>query len=379
MRTRSNLTSLVVFGLIAGCGLTQTAKDAATSEMAALEESKPSDSTGAKASVALLFVSTFGAPSDSNLPLVDAGAAPDSAAPAPSIDINDKFSLSYAKFNIAKIRMKAERDQKEDEKTLEKSEIADEKAAVSALDHEIGDQSPASTNLLSPTPGQPGQPLPPAAANGQRAKEEAERSKVKQKLEDLKGREKERLEKSTKQDKSTKFVGPYVYDAVLKKIEGDAPKVDLVDGSYKRIEFQMLRNFGAPDTDPLLGHVFAMKGEFTKNDGQKIPVEIEWSVALNFRIAGENGAAVKTGEDNSLIVDFDISKWFEGIELEKALIDAEGTMYINRTNNIEIMKKLLRNIKIHSGFGKDKNKDGKLDADERAGQGQETSDAEPSA
>jgi hypothetical protein len=271
--------------------------------------------------------------------------------------------------------MKAERDQKEGEKELEKSEIADEKTAVSTLDRLIGDLSSSSTNLLDPTGGQP---LPPPPPNGQRFKKEAERAKVKEKLEDLKGREKERLEKGLKQDKSTKFVGPYVYDAVLKKIEGEAPKVDLVDGSYKRVEFQMLRNFGAPESDPLLGHVFAMKGNFTKNDGAIIPVEIEWSVALNFRIAGEKGAAVKTGEDNSLIVDFNIGKWFEGIDLDTALVDAEGTMYINRTNNSEIMKKLLKNMKIHSGFGKDKNKDGKLDADERAGQGQETSDAEPS-
>ena len=42
------------------------------------------------------------------------------------------------------------------------------------------------------------------------------------------------------------------------------------------------------------------------------------------------------------------------------------------------MKKLLKNMKSHSGFGKDQNKDGKLDADERADQGQEASDAEPS-
>ena len=271
--------------------------------------------------------------------------------------------------------MKAEKDQKEEEKTLEKSEIADEKTTISTLDRLIGDLSSSSTNLVDPPNGQP---LPPPPPNGQRAKKEAERSKVKQKLQDLKGGEKERLEKGTKLDKSTKFVGPYVYDAVLKKIEGEAPKVELVDGSYKRVEFQMLRNFGAPDTDPLLGHVFAMKGEFTKNDGQKIPVEIEWSIALNFRIAGDKGAFVKTGEDNSLIVDFNIGKWFDGIDLESALIDAEGTMYINRTNNSEIMKKLLKNMKIHSGFGKDQNKDGKLDADERADQGQEASDAEPS-
>ena len=375
MRTRKNLTSFVVLGLVAGCGLSQKAKDAASSEMAALEASNPSDSTGAMTSVALLFASTFGAPSEGVLPLHE-GVDHEAGTQEASVVINDKFSLNYAKFNIGKIRMKAEREQKEDEKALEKSEIADEKTAVSTLDRLIGDLSSSSTNLLDPPSGQPQPPPPP---NGQRAKKEAKRSKVKEKLEDLKGREKERLEKGQKQDKSTKFVGPYVYDAVLKKIEGEAPKVELVDGSYKRIEFQMLRNFGAPDTDPLLGHVFAMKGEFTKNDGQKIPVEIEWSVALNFRIVGDKGSAVKTGEDNSLIIDFNIGKWFEGIDLDTALIDGEGTMYINRTNNSEIMKKLLKNMKINSGFGKDKNKDGKLDADERAGEGQEASDAEPSA
>ncbi len=47
----------------------------------------------------------------------------------------------------------------------------------------------------------------------------------------LAAKAKAEIESSGKSDKPMKLAGPYVYDAISGKIEGDAPKVDLTDGS----------------------------------------------------------------------------------------------------------------------------------------------------
>lgn len=148
----------------------------------------------------------------------------------------------------------------------------------------------------------------------------------------------------------------------------------MADGTYRRIEFQLKRDFFAPDTDPLLGNVFAIQGTAVKS-GVAVPFEIDWHAALNFRLAGDTGLKVTTGENNVLVIDFNLAQWFDGIDLTKATVDQDGTIYINKSSNRDIMRQLHKNIKMSSGFGKDKNKDGKISADERSGQGEDTTDA----
>ena len=169
----------------------------------------------------------------------------------------------------------------------------------------------------------------------------------------------------------------FIYDTIAGKIEGDLPTIDLVDGSYRRVEFKMRRNFSVAAEDPILGNVFIINGTFKKADGTVVPFVISWHMAMNFRLRADNPFSVVAAGQNKLSIVFDVVKWFEGIDLETATVDADGTMYINKSSNREILSALHKNMKVNTRFGKDADGDGKLAEAEQEGQGEETSD--PSA
>ena len=73
---------------------------------------------------------------------------------------------------------------------------------------------------------------------------------------------------------------------------------------------------------------------------------------------------------------FDVAKWFDGIDMTAATAADDGTIYINKKSNKDILKQLRKNIKVNTRFGKDKDGNGKLDESETAGQGEDTADAE---
>ena len=359
----------------------------ATVETVVAEE-KPGDSSGVAASVSLGFDALAGL----GLMLTDdAALATTVPLTPPSLKIGD-VELSYAKFNVASIKVKASKEQSEVEKTLDQTVTAEQKAAATDVESATGDTEAAATtaSLVDGKPADKGG-MPSGAVSdtkpatsptakpadgggkGHKDKKKDQLAKLKGKLDDLKSKAKAALDKDSKRDLSTKFSGPYVYDAVLGKLEGDAPKVDLTDGSYKRIEFQLKPDFAAADTDPLLGNVFAMKGTVLVG-GKAVPLTIEWHVALNFRLAGDGAFSVKAGEQNGLGIGFEPAKWFEGIDWASATVDADGTIYVDKRNNHAIMSQLHKNIKASVAFGK-AGADGKLKADTVAGKGEETADA----
>lgn len=330
-----------------------------------IAEEKPADTSGATASTEVRF---GGSGSESFLLEGEADGATDSSTTAVPIDEN--VSLNYAKLNIAKIRFKPKKELSAEEKGLEEQDNKEEQKLVEELDQLLGD---AAVGLVKPdSPGNS------ANAQGQNktAKEtKAERmAKLKEKLAALHAKQKEKAEKEAASDKNIKLTGPYVYDAIVGKTEGEPLKVDIADGAYRRVDFQLKRNFTLPESELLLGNVFAMKGN-VKIDGKSVPFEIEWHVAVNFRLAGDTPFAVKVGEDNVLSISFDLKQWFQGIDLTKASVDADGTIYVNKKSNKDIMRALHRNMKLGAGFGKDANGNGKLDKDEVVGTGQEAPDA----
>ena len=308
-------------------------------------EAIPSDSTGATGAMNANFSSL----KSIGMMLADAPA---------TLAIGKDIELSYAKFNIAKIRVKALKDRNEDEKALESLESDEEKTSVKELEAEIGDEA---ADLVEKAE---------AAKSDHGA---ARASKIAEKAAKFDAKEKAATEKESGRDKATKWSGPFLFDAIAGKLEGDLPKVSLADGSYRRVEFQMKRNFSAAAGEAIVGNVFAIRGTFLKA-AVKVPFEIDWHVALNLRLSGEGAVTVKAGEDNKMLINFDLSKWFEGIDLKAATVNKDGTIYINKSTNVPIMKQLHHNIKVNARFGKDIDKNSKLDDSEKAGQGEEAAD-----
>lgn len=318
------------------------------------DEDAPADSTGATGQVAL----GFGSPSAA-LALLD-GETPASN----SLKVSDSISLSVARFNIAAIKVKAPKDPTAKEQENEAKTIEEEKTDVQEVEATAGDASAS----LAGNEKEKDPAVTKAEHQGRHEKIVAAKDKLAEK-------EKGRNEEQAGRDKGIRFKGPYVFDAIAGAIEGDLPPVDLVDGSYRRVEFQLKRSFDAAADDPLLGNVFVMQGEFTKADQTVVPFEIEWHVAMNFRLKSEDPFSVVAGGENKLSVAFDVAKWFDGVALDTADVDADGTIYVNKKSNRAILKVLHKNMKTHTHFGKDKDGDGKLAPTEAEGAGEDTVDA----
>ncbi|RYZ54731.1 MAG: hypothetical protein EOP07_15465, partial [Proteobacteria bacterium] len=230
-------------------------------------ETVPSDSTGAKGTMNVNFASL----NSMGLRLNEDASV---------VAIGTEIELSYAKFNLAKVRVKALKDLNADEKTLETMESEEEKASVKDFEKESGDDAATLK-----------------AKDGQAEKDrKADRAaKIAEKAAKLDAKEKAAIKKESVRDRATKWSGPYVFDAIAGKIEGDLPEISLVDGSYRRVEFQMKRNFTAAQDEAILGNVFAIRGTVLKG-GVKVPFEIDWHVALNFRLSGEGAVKVNASE-----------------------------------------------------------------------------------
>lgn len=318
-----------------------------------ITNSQPSDSTGAEGSVALGFGST-----SESLSLTEGEAA--------SVKIGDSIVIDQALLNIAKIKLKADVTPSDEEKALDQKEADEEKVAASEV------EATAEAALADDADAKPSD-TPERSSDGAttgKEKRDAQRAKIAAKKDELAAKEKAQLDKELQSDKSAKFAGPYLFNAVTGEVEGDLPAVDVTDGSYRRIEFQLKRSFD----DRMLGDVMYIHGTVAK-DGAEVPFEIEWQVALNFRLSGTGAFQVAPGADNKLAIRLDLAKWFDGVDLTQATVDADGTIYVNKTSNHDVMKQLHKNIKASCRFGKDGDGDGKLATTESAGEGQDTSDA----
>ncbi len=367
MKLSTRPYSIVLALALAGCAGTEANQskdegDASGNEKEgttnqAVDEDVPADSTGATGQVGLGFGAAAAA-----LALQD-GEAPT----ATSLKVSDTISLTIARFNIAAIKVKATKEPSAKESENDAKAVEEEKADVQEVEAATDD---AGAGLSEKAPDQKTDTGPAT-----KEKRQARKDKVVAAKDKLGEKAKSRSEAQAGRDKGIRFKGPYVFDAIAGVIEGEMPPVDLVDGSYRRIDFQLKRSFDAAADDPLLGNVFVIHGEFTKADQSVVPFAIEWHVAMNFRLKAEDAFSVVAGGENKLNIAFDVAKWFDGVSLEAASVDADGTMYINKQSNRELLKAMHKNLKIHTHFGKDKDGDGKLAPSEQQGAGEDTVDA----
>ena len=323
---------------IISCQKKDSSNDDATGT---ISETTPEDSTGKMGDVSLKFGSETGTSG-----LTDSLKL--------SEDIGNGIEIIAAKFNIAAIKVKTNKEQTEEEKALESKELEEEKKAVDEVDE-------AETTLTIKSSTMPNKP------EGDRIK--ARREKLAAKKPQWQEKEKQLLKKQKDNDASVKFLGPYIYDAISRTTDSTIDSVSLVDGSYRRIEFKLRRNFSVEDDDPLLGNVFYISGNYTK-DNEVIPFIIDYHIAMNFRLRGEGLLEILPEVSNSLSIVFNMKSWFDNVDLSTATIDEDGTIYINKNTNHEVLSSIRNNIKKAVKFGKDKDGDGSLGEDETAGEGE---------
>jgi len=360
----------MVFVLIAGCntqGIDAEKNNEVEGANIVIDEELPSDSTGTVVPVSLDLKSFMSAnlwlePEEVGIESIDVSES-SAEATTPNLKLSDSVTLTMARFNLWGIKVKAKKEPSDKERDLEKEENAEELKELK----EVEDLS--AENGIGLKGKDQSKKVDESQAAKLKEKIVLDRDSFKKKMDDS-------IEKNKIRDKSTKFHGSYVYDAIAGAIEGDVPTVDLNDGSYRRIEFKLKRNVSADDSDPLLGNVFVIMGHYTKPGAtEATPFEINWHSAMNFRLKGDSAFKVESEGESKLSIVFDVQKWFEGVDLSNATID-EGVIHINKSSNKEIMRQLRKNIKVNTRFGKDTSVESKTDAFETAGQGEDTEDVE---
>lgn len=398
MRTSYLVSLVAMIYLATGCtqsdltGEKDANKDSENSnnDNITIEENTPEDSTGAFVSIGLDMQTSTGASlwleGDSAAEKVadedseekeaeddaalDTTSDPDVTAASEPLKLSDTLTLTMARFNIASIKVKAKKEASEIEHKLEKKERAEDDKKVAELEsddsNENNNEKADKSELTESNKDQ---------SDDMMVENEHDKikDKIKAKRDDFKNEQESHKERDQVRDKSTKFHGPYVFDAIAGKIEGDAPSVDLNDGSYRRIEFKMKRNVTAADADPLLGNVFVIKGTVAKGE-ESVPFAITWHSSMNFRLKGDKALKVEPENDAKLSIVFDLDKWFDGIDMTSAEVSADGVIYINKKSNHQLMKQLRKNIKMNTRCGKDKDGNGKIDENETEGQGEDTPD-----
>jgi hypothetical protein len=306
----------------------------------ATDESTPQDSTGATGNVGLALTAS----SASAAALADAG-----------------IELTLAKLNVAMVKLKpakAPTTKDADIAAAEKSDEATEDAAVAAA---TGD----------------GETDGAALAAGDKAAEQGSgdrAAKLAAKKDDLKERDHAHNDREKGRDKAIRFAGPFVFDVLTGKLEGQGgASVAVPDGSYRRLEFKVRRTFDVVETDPLFGNAAVIQGTFSK-DGAAVPFTVEIHSAMNFRLTGDQAMAVSPAADNSLGLHFDAAAWMAGIDLAGATVGTDGSVQIDQAHNQALLKQIRANIQLATHFGKDADGDGKVSDAETAGKGEAVAD-----
>ncbi len=330
------------------------------STAALVSTDKPADSTGATSTLNL----GFGTASSS-------AAALALAAGATSLDLGNGIILTDARVSVGAIKIKAN-----------KETSADEKAARSAA-KQARDASKAETKTSEDALEQQKddikkkyEPLAKAAvSNAEKEQVEAnmkaELALIEQDRATLHAaKDDEVAAHEAQQDGNVRWVGPYVYDLVANSVAPALPPVDLVDGSYRRIEFKVRPNRAVDATDALLNNAVYIAGKVLLG-GVAIPFTISMPIEEEFKLMGAGAFKVDPTLNNALTIAFDPAGWFSAVDFSKAVKDGLGSITISDSLNADIYEALLDNLKRSTRFGDDKDHDGKLKSDEAEGAGDE--------
>jgi hypothetical protein len=367
----TGLAATVLLGTLAGCGKKSGKGDEAddgngtvtgTPTAGSTSAVTPADSTGAMGSVTLNF-SRLGAAS--GLALQDEAV----------LDIGAGIVISDARINIGSIKIKANKDEDESERALKQALEDEKKSREAALeaDKEALEQEKESIETKY-------EPLFEAASDEEedalKDQMRAEQAVVEEKLatlESTKDQELDALEEE--RDGNLKWRGPFVYDLVGNSVSPAIPDVQLVDGSYRRIEFKIKPNRTLDGADPMLNSSVYVAGTVLVGSSPT-PFAVSLRIDEEFKLMGAGALKVDPSISNALNVAFDPAVWFAAVDFSTASVDATGTIVVSDASNQELWQVVRDNLKRSTKFGEDEDGDGELKEDEAEGDGEEGVEAE---
>ena len=339
-------SSLLISTLSVACG----PKVEETKEI--LSGSKPADSQGKNADIQLTFA---------------AGSTATALKLAAGMDLGSGVILSDARINIGKIKIKptVELEESEIEQKKEIAALKEEKEEQLKKQEETWEESKKSIEkkyeeLLDSAAKESEKRTLESAAKSEKAVIEASIAAAKKSAED----ELESI--AAEKDADLKWKGSYVYDLIANAVSPEVPTVSLLDGTYKRIEFELKPNRVLDSSDPLLNNSVYIAGSITLNS-VAVPFTFSMKLSEEFKLKGNQGTSVKPDIVNALVISFQLSNWFNGINFSSAALNSDGTIVIDDATNASIFAMIKAKMKSSAKYGEDEDGDGKLEDAESDG------------
>lgn len=228
--------------------------------------------------------------------------------------------------------------------------------------------------------------------------------KLKAKDEDEDGEEESEDEEDEEdENENIKFKGPYVVDLITNTVSPSLDTISIIAATYTEIELKLHKIKGGEkdddsttalvdESDPLFGNSIYIEGLYTgaTADSQvtNIPFFLTFDFDEKFLLSGSDSTFADTslgfdiveGAVNEIIIAFRQAKWFafDDIETNRDMLDfndltlsqdstGQAIIILDKDedgDNKKIRRVIKDNIKESADYGKDKDKNGKLESDE---------------
>lgn len=327
-----------------------------------VEATNPADSTGVMATIGLGFA---------RLKPTSALGLQESAV----LDLGNGLELSDARLSIGSIKIKANKETDKSEDDLKQALEGEKKSRESAMESDKKNLELEKEAIEAKY-----EPKFEGAEDSEKdvlkAEMKAEIALVEEKIAALEFKKEEELASIEEQkDGNFKWRGPFVYSLIDNSVTPAIPEAQLVDGSYKRIEFKIKPNRTLGGTDPMLNNAIYLAGKAMVN-GAPTPFTASFRIDEEFKLMGAGALKVDPSVSNALTIAFNPAAWFATVDFSAATLDVTGSISIGQDSNPEIWKQIRENIKRSTKFGEDKDNDGELKDDEAEGDGDEGLEAD---
>lgn len=237
--------------------------------------------------------------------------------PNEGVKATDKITITSATFSISAVKVKKNAEKTEEEQDAE--------------DDEDSEDSGILAKILS---------IVATAKDGD----------LDELFENLKQLDKVFLEKIAAKDGSTKYKGPFLYDAVKNTMTPPLPEVTLEEGAYRRIDFMFSRFFSEERRSNLDRKAYRIEGTFVDSNGELRPFVIEDHHTMKFSMTSNTEFVAEPLKLNNVVIQFDVTQWFEGIDLGNAKTRKNGLIEINTRRNRSLLKAFSTNLQSSAKF-----------------------------
>ena len=316
MRTKNiSLMIGIAACLTVSCGLPMFSNKHSDGSNAQSGDGKQDGDLGQRPRMTLAINRSASVPS--NLALIEDSASGDQTAGSTGVKVDDRITITSAVFSISAVKVKQNADKTPDEKDAEASQDKEESSILAQIFAIITAAKDGSRDNL---------------------------------LETIKKLDQELLAKIADKDGSTKYKGPFVYDAIKNTMTPSMPEVTLEEGSYRRIDFRFSRYFSNDSPSNLERKVYRIEGTFRDASDQIRPFVIEDHHSMKLSLSSKDAFVAEPLKLNNVVIEFDVAQWFRGVDLNAAKSKDDGLVEITSRRNKRLLKIFNANLKSSAKF-----------------------------